>query len=88
MRIRLESYMNSGWVAFDDLSLRLAGGGPQLVPDPGFELDTGWSEVRHEDFPATSFYRGQSNTARPQRQAGPTPSATSPTATCGPTPSR
>jgi hypothetical protein len=37
VRINLYSYMTSGWVAFDDLSLKQVGSSTNLAPNPGFE---------------------------------------------------
>ncbi len=62
-RIQLWNYMNTGWVAYDDVSFKAVGSGTELAPDPGFESGTGWSENSLAAFPATSFYRGKSGTA-------------------------
>ena len=63
LRIRLVNTQNSGWAAFDDVSLKL-GAGANLVTNPGFESGTsGWTEVGDTDFPATSFYHDDEGTA-------------------------
>jgi RHS repeat-associated protein len=69
MRIELYNYMNSGWVAFDDVSLQVAygdgdGSPPDpVVPNPGFETSGGWSEIVSPDWPGTSIWRGTWGTA-------------------------
>ena len=67
LRIELYNYMNTGWVAYDDLVLEISNiegrqgqgiEGTNLVINPGFESGAwGWTEVGDSDFPATSFYR-------------------------------
>ncbi len=53
-------------MAFDDVSLRLAGGGDNLAPNPSFEDEgAGWSERQDARFPATSLHWGTSGTAEP-----------------------
>ncbi len=64
VRIDLYNYMNSGWVAYDDVSL-VRGTGTELIPNPGFEGSTGWSEVRASQYPGTSFFRSSWGTAEP-----------------------
>jgi hypothetical protein len=63
VRIRLYNYLNTGWVAFDDVSFKVSGDDDNLVPNPGFEGGSGWSEHGHADFPGTSFLRGTSGIA-------------------------
>jgi hypothetical protein len=58
--------VNTGWVAYDDVSLTKVQGGIEVpVPNPGFEGATGWAEVRPSEFPGTSFYRSTWGTAAP-----------------------
>ena len=66
LRISLYNYLNTGWVAYDDVSLTKVEGEIEVpVPNPGFEGTTGWSEVRPSEFPGTSFYRSSWGTAAP-----------------------
>ncbi len=67
MRIQLLSYMNAGWVAFDDVSLT-AGGQPLTVNNPGFEDTTGWAE--HRVFAGTSFWRASGTSGMPAPHGG------------------
>ncbi|MFN8444520.1 MAG: polymorphic toxin-type HINT domain-containing protein [Caldilineaceae bacterium] len=51
--------MFSGWVAFDDVSLKQAGSSTNMVPDPSFDNTTsGWSASAGADFPGTMLWRG------------------------------
>ena len=69
MRILLHDYFNSGWVAYDDVEVyQIVGGarsGANLIPNPGFETTSGWSETPSSVFPATSIWRGNWGTAAP-----------------------
>jgi len=71
VRIDLYNYLNSGWVAYDDVSLQVAysdGDDPPpspVVPNPGFESSTGWSENIYSEFPGTAIWRGMGDTAAP-----------------------
>ncbi|MCP4898668.1 MAG: hypothetical protein GY906_16995 [bacterium] len=59
VRIHLQNYFSSGWVAFDDVEF-IDTTNPQinLAPDPGFENGgTGWSDIAAWQFPATSMWR-------------------------------
>ncbi len=59
IRIFLQNYFSSGWVAFDDVEL-IDPADPQvnLAPNPGFEDgNTGWSDISAWQFPATSVWR-------------------------------
>lgn len=67
MRIHLLSYMNAGWVAFDDVSLT-AGGQPLTVNNPGFEDTVGWTE--HRVFAGTSFWRASGTSGMPAPHGG------------------
>jgi RHS repeat-associated protein len=58
MRIRLYNHMNSGWVAYDDVSLKQVGSSTNLVSNPGFESSSGWSEIASASWPGTSIWRG------------------------------
>jgi hypothetical protein len=66
-RIQLFNYLNSGWVAYDDVELQLVGGsGENLLTNPGFENGTtGWSAVASSAFPGTSLHRGDRETSWP-----------------------
>jgi hypothetical protein len=57
LRIRLYNYSNSGWVAYDDVSLKRVGSGTNLAPNPGFESSSGWTEKPSSVFPGTSIWR-------------------------------
>ena len=65
IRILLFSYMNSGWVAFDDVSL-LDGTTEMLdAATKGFESSGIWQEVKSSAFPGTSIYRSNWGTTIP-----------------------
>ena len=63
LKIELYSYMTSGWVAFDDVSLVQVGYSTNLIANPGFESGTdttmtNWTKVGVQtSFPATSYWR-------------------------------
>jgi len=61
VRIELFNYMNTGWVAFDDVELKKVGNSTNLVPNPGFESSGSWQIIR--TFPGTAFYRSGWGTA-------------------------
>ena len=70
LRIQLYDYMNSGWVAYDDVELfKIVNGnrsGSNLVTNPGFESGGNWSENPSSAYPGTSFYRATWGTAAPR----------------------
>ena len=66
VRVRLYNYYNSGWAAFDDVSLVKVGTSTNLAANPGFESSGSWTEVRNSSFPATAFWRGTGATASPR----------------------
>jgi hypothetical protein len=69
MRIQLYDYMNSGWVAYDDVELyKIVNGnrsGGNLAPNPGFESSSNWSENGFSAYPGTSFHRNTWGTGAP-----------------------
>jgi YD repeat-containing protein len=66
LRIQLYNYMNSGWVAFDDVRLNPIGSGTNLVANPVFESSSNWSGITHSAFPGTSIWRSTQATAAPR----------------------
>jgi RHS repeat-associated protein len=65
VRIQLYNYLNSGWVAYDDVSFREVDNLFNLAPNPGFESSGSWSERKSSVFPGTSLYRSTWGTAAP-----------------------
>ncbi|MFN8446855.1 MAG: RHS repeat-associated core domain-containing protein [Caldilineaceae bacterium] len=68
VRIQLYSYMNDGWVAFDDVELRaMVGGvpGTNLVSNAGFESAGTWREVPNSAYPNTAIYRSTWGSSTP-----------------------
>ncbi|MCP4427600.1 MAG: hypothetical protein GY803_24215, partial [Chloroflexi bacterium] len=66
LSIRLYNAYGSGWVAYDEVSLTKVGELTNLAPNPSFEDGaTGWNEMSHNKFPATSFWRGTWGTGSP-----------------------
>ena len=68
MRVYLVNYHNSGWVAFDDVSvIRVSPSmSTNLISDPGFE-GNGWSGEAGPNFPATSTWKGTWGIAAPRQ---------------------
>jgi hypothetical protein len=69
MYIYLMNYLTSGWVAFDDVDVRLISGGQpvgnNLAANPGFESSSDWTETREPAHPGTAFFRNNWGTASP-----------------------
>lgn len=70
-QVWLWSRTTSGWVAFDDVELLPAGGGTNLLPNPGFELGldtlaTDWTAVPSATYPGTSMLRASWGEASPR----------------------
>jgi RHS repeat-associated protein len=66
LRISLYNYMNSGWVAYDDVSLKQVGTSTNLAPNPGFESSSNWTAIITTGFPATSFRRASDGPSAPR----------------------
>jgi hypothetical protein len=66
LRIQLYNYINSGWVAYDDVSLKQVGSGTNLVSNPGFESSGGRTEAKIASYPGTSLLRSIWGTAAPR----------------------
>lgn len=58
-RIVLKGSQFSGWVTFDNVSFRDASANntPNLVTNPGFENNTGWTVNKDSNYPATTILR-------------------------------
>lgn len=65
VKIWLYAKYNTGWVTFDDVSLTEVGSTTNLVPDPGFELGTGWTALA-PGLPNTMYLRNSGGTAAPR----------------------